>query len=319
MADFKATAQLNIETVTDQAQSDVIALSELMRRKLNPQEFGEFTPTQDAALDQAAQNRAAALTRERGTEVTPEQVKQEMQDIVALQEKLSSLEDQRTAAQEEQVQKAEKARLEAERLNKEKEDALKLMNMQNGSWREINRNARAVLENEQATAEERERAQAALNLYREHVKTQQRLATAINAEERSRTKINDLTKEQEDILIKIRDLLYNLAVTEEEREYIISQLIPNLNEEMKLRKDMQKAQEEALRVAKEEAKAKREIQEAEEDMKDTFAGKITSAYLYYQALNAVKRVVREAIATITELDRTLTDIAVVTSFSREEA
>jgi hypothetical protein len=132
MADFKATAQLNIETVTDKAQSDVIALSELMRRKLNPQEFGEFTPTQDAALNQAVQSRASALSTPDKT-VTPEQVKKNLQDALALQEKMVALENEVAAAQAEQNQKAEKARLEAERLNQQKEEALKFMNMQSGS------------------------------------------------------------------------------------------------------------------------------------------------------------------------------------------
>jgi hypothetical protein len=96
-------------------------------------------------------------------------------------------------------------------------------------------------------------------------------------------------------------------------------LLPNLKEEFRIRNEMKKAQEDSLLLSQQEAQAKREIDEAEGDIKDTFAGKITSAYLYYQALNAVKRVIRSAITTITELDRTLTDIAVVTSFSREEA
>jgi hypothetical protein len=96
-------------------------------------------------------------------------------------------------------------------------------------------------------------------------------------------------------------------------------LLPNLKEEFRIRNEMKKAQEDSLLLSQQEAQAKREIDEAEGDIKDTFAGKITSAYLYYQALNAVKRVIRSAISTITELDRTLTDIAVVTSFSREEA
>lgn len=95
--------------------------------------------------------------------------------------------------------------------------------------------------------------------------------------------------------------------------------MPNLKEEFRIRNEMKKAQEDSLLLSQQEAQAKREIDEAEGDIKDTFAGKITSAYLYYQALNAVKRVIRSAITTITELDRTLTDIAVVTSFSREEA
>ena len=95
--------------------------------------------------------------------------------------------------------------------------------------------------------------------------------------------------------------------------------MPNLKEEFRIRNEMKKAQEDSLLLSQQEAQAKREIDEAEGDIKDTFAGKITSAYLYYQALNAVKRVIRSAISTITELDRTLTDIAVVTSFSREEA
>lgn len=120
-------------------------------------------------------------------------------------------------------------------------------------------------------------------------------------------------------MIAIRDTLLKVASTEEERELIQKRFIPNLEREFEARKEMARAQEESLRLSKEEAKAKQEIQDAEADMKDTFAGKITSAYLYYQALNAVKRVVREAISTITELDKTLTDIAVVTSFSREEA
>lgn len=129
MADFKATAQLNIETVTDQAQSDVLALSELMRRKLNPKEFGEFTPTQDAALEQALQSRGASLE----TPMTADETRKVLEDALALEDKLLQIKNQQNAAQEEQNKKAEKARLEGELLKQQKDEALQLMNMQNGS------------------------------------------------------------------------------------------------------------------------------------------------------------------------------------------
>jgi hypothetical protein len=132
MADFKATAQLNIETVTDQAQSNVLALSELMRRKLNPDQYGEFTPTQDAALNQALQQRAAALSTSRGIEVTPEEVRKELEDINNLQEQLLNIEQQRTAARQENNDKIEKARQEEELLVQQKKEALDLMKMQSG-------------------------------------------------------------------------------------------------------------------------------------------------------------------------------------------
>lgn len=132
MADFKATAQLNIETLTDKAQSDILALNELMRRKLNPAEFGEFTPTQDAALEQGLQTRAAALTQQRGTEVTPEQVKKEMQDLFALEQQIQATQESQNRAREEANQKLEKAKLEEQILVDQKAEALKLLGMQEG-------------------------------------------------------------------------------------------------------------------------------------------------------------------------------------------
>lgn len=96
--DFRATAQLNIETLTDKAQSDILALSELMNRKLNPETAGQFSPTQNAALEQGIAQRAADLTAATGSTVTPEQVKQTLQDISRLEQELILLFEKREAA-----------------------------------------------------------------------------------------------------------------------------------------------------------------------------------------------------------------------------
>jgi hypothetical protein len=109
-----------------------------------------------------------------------------------------------------------------------------------------------------------------------------------------------------------------LALTEEEREDIQTRFLDRIEEELRLRQEVKTAQAEVNRLSESEAKAKEEIADAERELKDSFAGKITSAYLYFQALNAVKRVVRAAIRTITELDKAFTDIAFVTSFNIEE-
>lgn len=130
MAEFKATAQLNIETLTDKAQSDILALSELMNRKLNPGESGEFSPTQDAALDQGVQQRAAALTAATGKEVTPEKVKKTLQEISALEDEIKNKLDARDLAQGRLNEKLAKAKEEEQALNDYKKQANDILGIQ---------------------------------------------------------------------------------------------------------------------------------------------------------------------------------------------
>lgn len=53
--------------------------------------------------------------------------------------------------------------------------------------------------------------------------------------------------------------------------------------------------------------------------KDNFATKAISALAYYEALTLLKRAARAAAQTLRDLDRALTDIAVVTTMTREES
>jgi FtsZ-binding cell division protein ZapB len=124
--DFRATAQLNIETLTDKAQSDILALSELMNRKLNPETAGQFSPTQNAALEQGIAQRAADLTAATGSTVTPEQVKQTLQDISQLEKELTVLFEKREAASNRvtEAQKSSNAILEEQKNLKEKANDL---------------------------------------------------------------------------------------------------------------------------------------------------------------------------------------------------
>jgi translation initiation factor 2B subunit (eIF-2B alpha/beta/delta family) len=130
MAEFKATAQLNIETLTDKAQSDILALSELMNRKLNPGESGEFSPTQDAALEQGVQQRAAALTAATGKEVTPEKVRQTLQEISRLEEEIKNKMDARDLTQQKLNEKLAKAKEEEQAINDYKNKGNELLGMQ---------------------------------------------------------------------------------------------------------------------------------------------------------------------------------------------
>jgi FtsZ-binding cell division protein ZapB len=124
--DFRATAQLNIETLTDKAQSDILALSELMNRKLNPETAGQFSPTQNAALEQGIAQRAADLTAATGSTVTPEQVKQTLQDISKLEQELTVLFEKREAASNRvtEAQKSSNAILEEQKNLKEQANNL---------------------------------------------------------------------------------------------------------------------------------------------------------------------------------------------------
>ena len=81
---------------------------------------------------------------------------------------------------------------------------------------------------------------------------------------------------------------------------------------------MEAAQKKLVVAAKENAKAQDDINRSLKGMPITFAEKATSAFLYYQAVQAIRRVVRAAVRTLTELDKALTDIAIVTNMNRQE-
>lgn len=106
---------------------------------------------------------------------------------------------------------------------------------------------------------------------------------------------------------------------EEQRE-----IIKGLIKEEKIRDEIADQAEKTAAAEKSGAVEKninnvKKMKEANEKEKKSWLGKLSAATLYYAALRSVQRLMNSVIEVVTELDKSLTEVAMVTNLTRKEA
>ena len=118
-----------------------------------------------------------------------------------------------------------------------------------------------------------------------------KILDAAEAEQR----INDETRDSLDTLIEVR----------------------RTNEEITDEKEKQAAAQKTGEVEKNIKDAKR-LANSNEQVRKSFLGKITAATIYYASLRALRKLISSVIKTVRELDKSVTEVAMVTNLNRQQ-
>jgi TP901 family phage tail tape measure protein len=124
--------------------------------------------------------------------------------------------------------------------------------------------------------------------------------------------------EQASLFDQLRVIFDKLNLSAKERDEIEARLTPTLMNQTAEAEKVRRKTEQTAKAARDNERAQRGVNSALKEMPANFAEKAGQAFIYYQAINAIRRVARAAVQTLVELDRTLTDIAIVTNLNREQ-
>lgn len=317
MADIKQTISLQFETDLEQAKADVTKLGELFEQSTKPTaEQGALSAEQKAALEGEIGQRAADIG------LSPEEVKQVLSDINQLKQEARSIDQQNLELEKENIALQEKAKLAKEDELAALARAAKLLKLPADASREEIELARQKLKTSKdlnISEKERKELNAAINQeFRTAQGALKRQNNALVAQQRNVETINENTNKQGGLVDRARKFYLKLTKSVEERDTVEGKVTKEIvNQRLELGKN-QKAVKAIEDQTRRNEKAEREYGDAIRNTPDSFGGKVTSAFLYFQALTAIKRVAREAVRTITELDKALTDISVVTTMTRQQ-
>jgi chromosome segregation ATPase len=317
VADIKQTISLQFETDLEQAKADVTKLGELFEQSTKPTaEQGALSAEQKAALEGEIGQRAADIG------LSPEEVKQVLSDINQLKQEARSIDQQNLELEKENIALQEKAKLAKEDELAALARAAKLLKLPADASREEIELARQKLKTSKdlnISEKERKELNAAINQeFRTAQGALKRQNNALVAQQRNVETINENTNKQGGLVDRARKFYLKLTKSVEERDTVEGKVTKEIvNQRLELGKN-QKAVKAIEDQTRRNEKAEREYGDAIRNTPDSFGGKVTSAFLYFQALTAIKRVAREAVRTITELDKALTDISVVTTMTRQQ-
>ena len=108
-------------------------------------------------------------------------------------------------------------------------------------------------------------------------------------------------------------------ITQEEADQIIAQQKElDLEQEITEEKQKQKALDAGTDIKK-NIKESKKLADTNQQVKKSFLGKVTAATLYYAALRALKKLMSSVVNTVRELDKSITEVAMVTSLNRKDA
>jgi DNA repair exonuclease SbcCD ATPase subunit len=317
MADVKRKVLLQFDTDLQQAKQDVTKLGELYEQSTNPTaQQGALSAEQKGALESEIGTRAADLGQ------SPEQVKKTLEDINKLKQEARSLDQQNAELDEKNIALAEKSKKAKDDENAAIKRAGELLGLKGDFTKKDVDAARETLRTSKDLAmSDKERSTLLKQVNREYDTARgavRRQNNALADQQKNITIINENTNKQGKLVDDIRGKYLKLTRTTDERDTVEGKVTEEI---VKQRLELGKNEKAAKNIAtatENNAKAHAEYTRQIKQTPDTFGGKITSAFLYYQALSAVRRVAREAVRTITELDKALTDIAVVTSMTRQQ-
>jgi hypothetical protein len=144
-------------------------------------------------------------------------------------------------------------------------------------------------------------------------KTNENLVTAQNKQEEIRGQKRKLTQ---DILDQAQK---EGKVTEETKE-TLSALVEQEDARNKNAEAANKvAAAESKNKIKDNIKQTKEYSKASDGLRKSFLGKVTAATLYYIALRNLRRLMNSVMKTVKELDKSITEVAMVTNMSRQQA
>ena len=152
--------------------------------------------------------------------------------------------------------------------------------------------------------------------------------------------INTMKTRYREVSAEIENTNEELKQTREEKQKIVQGIIDRLKEEGKITEDQKERLQQLAReqdaeeqLTEEKKKQKNletgaEIEEqidktnkltqANERVKKSFLGKVTAATVYYAALRALRRLMSSIINTVRELDKSVTEVAMVTNLNRKQ-
>ena len=309
---------LNFQTNVEAAKSDLTQLASLYQQSLTPAgQAGAFDSGQQAQVQELIAQRAAQAG------MSQEQVKATLQNIVDLQREQTDLQAKSIETAQRQTELTDRIADAEQRKRAALDEAARLLGVEAGASQDVLRAKLRELQTSQdstMSAKEKNLLTQKLTQLLGVASTQSgRITKSYNEQERLATKQIVTQEELNALYSSIRAELLKMAKTTEERDLIESSIVPTLITQNTSLKQNTKEREKAVAAAAKEKKETEDINRTLKATPGTFAQKAVGALLYYEALNALKRVARAAINTLRDLDKALTDIAVVTNMNREES
>lgn len=309
---------LNFTTNLEEAKSDLTQLASLYQQSLVPQ-------GQPGALDASQQTQVQDLIAQRAadTGVSQEQIKQVLQEVINLEQQHIALQkegediDKRKVVLNDRIQEA------TEKKNAALAKARDILGLEADASQELIRAKLKELQTSESLGiSERDRNKKVAQL-RELFKEAGTQSARITKSQRESADLSskqiDIQSKLDGLYAQIRAQLTKIVKSDEERDAIERNLMPLLLQQQAVLTQNTREREKAVKAAAAEGREQKAIADTTAKVPDSFAKKAVSAVLYYEALNALKRVARAAIQTLRDLDAALTDIAVVTNMTREES
>lgn len=309
---------LNFKANIDKAKTDLTSLAAVFQQSMIPQgQPGALDDTQRAQVEQAITERATAKG------MPEEEVKKILQEVLTLEEQYKQKKVESQEIAERQVLLSEREAEATQKKNQALSNAATLLGLQKDASRDLIKQKLEELKAGKDTTLSEEERLAKIKEIEAQLQVAATQSGRLTKTYKEQTALHGqqitLNEDLNKIYANIRAELTKIAKTDEERDLIEQSLLPRLLEQHAQLKLITKEREKSAAAADKEEKETEEINAALRRGKDGFAQKAVSAVLYYEALNALKRVARAAINTLRDLDAALTDIAVVTNMSREES
>lgn len=315
----RQTINLDFKANISQAKESVVSLAQAYRQALESGDAG-----QRAQVNELIAQRSAAMGPG-GFDV--DAIAAELEKSLALQkeyeassEKLNEIQKASLRVEEEsrQIQRDKKTLLDEAAQILGKEGGIKITELRQ-EFALIQKNNEELEKKGKLTEEDRKKAEAVFAVLKkyeatlEEQKIKNKEAKTINEQSLA------IDQRRSAIVDELRRTLESLGTNELERASVTSEILGML---LETENSQKRSLVTAQKLTQESENIKREQKEVAETIasaKDSFAGKAVQAFIYYQALTALRRVARSAVSTLRELDKALTDIAVVTSMSREQS
>lgn len=317
MAKIEQTIVLNFQTQLQQAKSDILELAKLSQQaKIAPGQTGALSSPERFGVEQAISEQAMQ------SGVSPDEMKAVLEDINKILEQEASIKARADELSVKRLENETKIKTQEQEKNALITEGAQLLGLRaDASLQEVTA-AKRKLDTEIASG----------NATKEQLELHKKVSTvfdSLSTKNRSigqlirnnGTITEDITnsiKEQDNAFNTLRVTLDKLTLTSEQRENIEAKLTPIILQQTQQVRQLEQAQKKSAEAAKENAKAQDAINSSLRSTPKTFAEKATGAFLYFQAVQAIRRVARAAVTTLVELDRALTDIAIVTTMTRQE-
>jgi TP901 family phage tail tape measure protein len=159
-----------------------------------------------------------------------------------------------------------------------------------------------------------------IDFYKAYVKNLKQAEKArldLNKEEdKIKGEITKLKAKEEALILKIKK---ESAAIDAQTPANIQNILALSTQLREVYEKLRKTQKAGNDEKKKEIEGTKESTNANNAEAKSFASKAISAGLYYTAINAVKRLMRESVQVVKELDKAMTDAAIVTDMNRQEA